>query len=1713
MTKIQQFWDCFISAESSSYDKSRWFDFFLCQFIVDLNDGYCVEDILTFCNWNGVGTLIGCELLSDVDQVCSQPGDGEDLSPLRHHLFTKGWRALVVLLSLGQQNFSCTNELASLLISLYPICLEGKGNIRRYFGADNKYVHLSTEYELDPCLPSSSLKSKFLDGHAQFTMRADYYRCHTSALSIRNKKLTRGSTSERRNKEINSSESENPNDDANLQNKSCAFKIKLEPVKHDYLKSAVQSEDYNKFDSVHYEPRRKPKLVKKASPMDWMDEKIKDVMQSQVNPYEFSVLVIQLLMSLCKSEHSIGLARDNLYPVCLKSVKFAMENLCSIQFESVSINTLNGAETCNLKYCLTQLFTISFKKIMCCSDVTSNAILTGILPMSLRVLEESVYKLISRINDVGVSSKENNSYESDTENQIIFGLICSTIQFLFNLLIQISEVDRVGNFLELFKTFIESNSGILIEKTIMVLTKFGKITKAKKVIDLIGQLIVKMKNVRQYLIKPHLSKRMKQKKCKNGSEQHHHHDLFGAVYTPVVSSNCQQNCCVSRLFLVLLNLLSNIDEMPVELINHTLKIMIFCGTCCCFTKNNILEYIIAVIKLPYHKSRVLAFQLLEGTLYPELGFYSAAKGKSTCLVCCKQSNSRWTQDNVSNNLSEECFNSGHVSFTDGYCLGQSILNLNLFKELLFSNDIRTVQGVTCHLLKSAPKMTQEGKYIVLFNIFLPVFLSEKMKFFCEKGSLSAFLLLSSLTIFSSLLNNFEFAQGFIRQKGLDVVLDLISVHRFTANCCSVLEKTILVSVLNSDSNVSNIPSVVTLRNAADAANCDFLHYFDAQESVAQIDLGDAKMKQQMTISQRKGIDVVENVFIFWRTYANLVLGNPVLRKYFSGQKFLSDCNKILKTALLSLANKEMKGKVKSMKCQENTESCMFIKLIESLLTFNLAVADYVGSGDSQEKAIIDQLSRNLLVNDLRNMDIRRLSEVLLKCSMIPPNELQINHSDSAPKFLFSPLWTTCGKGDDIEENEERSVSDSESLEDLYVTADEGYDADVEVRDTFSSPGDGFHRNTVSGIDSTAGFQFQGETGFEENSEKCGRVIVYPKLCLAAIDLLIKLYNDKIKENPERNAKSETQNSKFWETQKSNVVKPEIQVHECSIVKDPVHDKLCNFNETDMERKNSKNRLGHDETGEKHGGTENTNMIELISVFQKLTTLCREKSENCAILCNKNVILKLLKGFQSCLSEAKETLTELQKAILDFITILGKYSVTTEELSAYLSLFKGDSPPVDLLFNPLLSWVSSYGSHPTFFLRFPVSIPADFVQNATPDIGKELHIQHRSEGINSCWSLSALSLPIGPDFSWPLWTQGFSISLWIRFDKSCHSGTKQRGHSKQHRKLSKTESGLRDCNLVAVSDVPSIYSKKKSELLSPKPISTQDLLHVFSLGNDGLTLECWTAPDLEVLVWRLSRIVNHGEYEIIAEKAVQHCFSVSSWTHLAINVRNVVTRKTTLIQVTFVSNGGNEISICLALSSAPVRRSRTSSLLLGAQGTIHKKGSFFFGSLMLFTNPVFTRERAVYLLGFGPKCTSLIDCLIGRRRPNFTSIFSNKILINEIDWEKILDAKLELIRDAQNHLLMIYSAENPHTFNIYPSCSGINSAPFCSGLRSVSPETSAAQLGPICLIPSLFASLDIHKYQGLIHTAYILGGSSTFMFLFARCNKVMNVIVEFSLLPH
>ena len=50
----------------------------------------------------GITTIIGCELLSDIHEICSKPGDVEDLNPLRNYLLHgRGWRILLILNTLG----------------------------------------------------------------------------------------------------------------------------------------------------------------------------------------------------------------------------------------------------------------------------------------------------------------------------------------------------------------------------------------------------------------------------------------------------------------------------------------------------------------------------------------------------------------------------------------------------------------------------------------------------------------------------------------------------------------------------------------------------------------------------------------------------------------------------------------------------------------------------------------------------------------------------------------------------------------------------------------------------------------------------------------------------------------------------------------------------------------------------------------------------------------------------------------------------------------------------------------------------------------------------------------------------------------------------------------------------------------------------------------------------------------------------------------------------------------------------------------------------------------------------------------------------------------------------------------------------------------------------------------------------------------------------
>lgn len=72
------------------------------------------------------------------------------------------------------------------------------------------------------------------------------------------------------------------------------------------------------------------------------------------------------------------------------------------------------------------------------------------------------------------------------------------------------------------------------------------------------------------------------------------------------------------------------------------------------------------------------------------------------------------------------------------------------------------------------------------------------------------------------------------------------------------------------------------------------------------------------------------------------------------------------------------------------------------------------------------------------------------------------------------------------------------------------------------------------------------------------------------------------------------------------------------------------------------------------------------------------------------------------------------------------------------------------------------------------------------------------GVPSCWSVAAVSIPIATDLNWSVWAQGFSLSMWLRIDRTTLRPSIQisrpRSPQKQiSRKISKAESHISACS--------------------------------------------------------------------------------------------------------------------------------------------------------------------------------------------------------------------------------------------------------------------------------------------------------------------------------
>ncbi|XP_039305256.1 lysosomal-trafficking regulator isoform X2 [Solenopsis invicta] len=1691
INKLQVLWDHFIHAEPQSYEKSCWLDVFLAELLAQIKEGKDVKDVLSCCSVGvgGVSTLVACELLSDVHELCGNRNDGGELIGLRKYLVQdRGWRYLAVLHLLGVRGLSCGRELVALLVALYQVAFQegadsgadlttasqkSDGDSAVESSSHNQYIRFhcnddtvdTVNIVLHAKRKSNKNSSRRRSSHDGNTpLRRRFARRHVVGAakihqSTSHKQKKSSSILEaRRNTPENetSSEFESSTDGIDPA-RSLTLKIRLNPMDFEYFTSIVRSDEEQKWQAELYE--LPPRPVRKT-PRDYIDERIRDVLDADISNFEISLLIIQLLQGL----------RDYDTPAeqtpAVQVLKFALDTLWSLQF-SIDGSSLNGTESATLKAAAARLMLTALERALRADEPTTAVIHNGLLPMTLRLLENACSKPVTVLEPE----------EGSLLQEFIFAIIYGIVTFLYCLLHQrSSNVDKLSDFLELFRLFVESQDGRLVERTVFAIVNLPSvdpaksIVRAKKIIDIIGALTSGLKSVRRDLSHATQCHRTKHKSCIDHVQSHHHSDILGAPYAqPIVGVADKQMCCISSLFATLTSLLKESHLFTSELQVRLIGIITAAGTCCCFPPKILVSSVIACLRKRDYLTYAPAMAFLERTLFRELGAYSMIE---TCSICDRPANYSWDF-------------------------------LELYNDLLCPNDPKLCYVVMAHLLKVTPGSRFHAREQLLFRIFYPTFLSAKAHYITDKDNATTrFLLQSCMSVISCLIVNLKMCEKFMEINGLHEILSLISDAAFTRSVYALLEVTVTVEIWNICKELDNVESIEApatkflfeilnretnklfislqrlkeLRKKTDQqgekdAPDTHSNYQKAELSAledlrtetvetAAEDLDDTILSQlpesdthrEQLENKTDMIDAVANLNLFenfyflieetievyddgdasyskfslyqasaaWRAAAGVALCSPKFRTELSIHPVSKKLLHLLKLLTLGIAT-------------DSIEDKSAYKLFEALITCCLI-------SPLCDCDVIMELGKTLMNTGITlGRGIAVVVDAVLKVSMLKPAQENSIQQQPRPRLPIMSLETLPDYG----------AEDSSTGE--YVTADDGYEADIEV------PGKNVNNSISKKSSSPLGPVI----------EPRGHANAHPALCSLAIDLLIHFSEQGL--NLERG----------------------------SIIT---------------------------------GG------------LRRITVTCRESASSCAALAASGTIMKILNGFKNVFTENDPRYRDLQHAALEVFTLLATQSISPTELVAYMSFFKVQKPPLLPLLEPLYHLVLAARPQPNFILSFPVQYDTKISLKVQTEEHKNLEKaenlvnnfrkKHLAAGICSPWSVHATCLPVGQELAWSVWLHGCSASMWLRIERGLPVGGRTTTvHS---------TSPLLDSDNESLSDWGILSDDWNRDVIadSVSPPTPTSIIHLMSIGFESLVLETWLDLKSDKLILRLTR-PDDKMNRTISETSINGMFPSGCWHHLILNIKDtVLNKRSAVVEVTLWVDGWKEINAQLPFDGLLVRKPGTTCILLGQIGS-SSIGAWYLGNLMVFRCPVFTKERALHLAGFGPNYTNLADCILNTVKPDFAPLIASGALngvrevkyeggkfdlsrrksyggtylrhavetvISEskIDWDAVMDATNSHLSELQDNLLLNYEAQNPNIVHLYPQAVANPAVvvrsifPSQPGFRVVSvPEHRVSQQPPLTIPPIMSTRLESQQYRGLVPAAILVGGVPVFLYLFAR----------------
>jgi len=513
-----------------------------------------------------------------------------------------------------------------------------------------------------------------------------------------------------------------------------------------------------------------------------------------------------------------------------------------------------------------------------------------------------------------------------------------------------------------------------------------------QVIDLVGQLVNALKKVRAEIVHSHDCRRARHRRCANQASGglHHHYDLLGGPFSPTLVGPRQPTCSVASLFMVLVRILTA-SNSTLSIRPHVLRVMTLCGTCCCFPARSIISPLTDLFKNGASgKIRALGCALLERTIYLELGAISNQESAVSCVFCNGHITSKSVLSAMPECSAEELLyetvscqksdngspnsKSSEVTSLEKVDIGTDTVSksswecLELYRELVQSPDNKLSHTITSHLLKVAPRCTPSVKHLLLFKVFYPTFIAAKTCWFessssCDNILNGKFNILSCLSAFSSILStNVSFVEEFVvKYRGLDHILELISLPTFSKLCCSVLEVTSVVEIWkhlyesgDTEGDLGKLPSLHMLQEAVKSATTRVLSYLginapvkfpegtktepSCHEAVENAVDGAVTGELSATLAvngednkilhdyltqeiedecnmcnaldrlnEESYMQLLATLCVFWRTCANLVLYSPQYRRHLSQNPLAHDGLTLLLVLLDRVTSKQQSG--------------------------------------------------------------------------------------------------------------------------------------------------------------------------------------------------------------------------------------------------------------------------------------------------------------------------------------------------------------------------------------------------------------------------------------------------------------------------------------------------------------------------------------------------------------------------------------------------------------------------------------------------------------------------------------------------------------------------------------------------------------------------------------------------------------------------------------